>query len=217
MKVFLNVILLILTNSILSGDAQLRRRQPPASPFRPGARRRNRNQDPPKERIKCLACDAEFTYPGVLSETQSKISDVNAHPMKNTCFNPHLNTTEAEEDFLVTCPSRAEYCTTEVQYINNVVVRIDRRCSEQVVFCKFVRANWVNPVGPFPEHCVTKGFGLAWRYCYTCCPGSGEPPEPLPASGRRPRPRPNEPPPESLRDKYGGIKGGNQGNCYFRN
>lgn len=222
------ILIVILVQSISPTTGQFRRRTRPGDSFpglrsnRPAGNNPSGSSDEPRERIKCLVCDAEFTYPGILSESQSKRTDVYGHPLKNTCFNPSLNATEAEDDFLVTCPKWSDYCTTELQYMNNVVVRIDRRCSERVMFCPQSKSQWLaNPIGPFPEHCVTKGFGVGWKFCYTCCPGAGDPmPPPLPGRpGSRSRLNRLIAADEStgLKAKYQNIKNGNQRNCYFRN
>ena len=109
-------------------------------------RNRNRNRgrkpnEPEMDRIHCYTCYLDFTL--------QRFDNL------NSCYNPSLNITLAEQEHLTQCSPATRFCTVDITRVNDVLAIVDRRCGQST--CQ--------PL------CVAKGYGIERQTCTYCCGG----------------------------------------------
>lgn len=126
-----------------------RRRPSPARRRRPLNRNRKPGTGEP-ERINCYTCFADF------EKIPLTIFNPSNFIINNACYNPAVNYTLADAEYLTRCSATTRYCLVDVTRMNNVLLSVDRRCGERNQ-CR--------------KTCLDRGYGLIKETCTFCCAG----------------------------------------------
>lgn len=134
-------------------NQQQQRRRPSGNrrPNRPKQRGKNRGGKPSGDDIGiyCYTCYADF------ERVPLTVFNPVTYIYNNPCYNPALNYTLTDNEYLTKCSSTTKYCMVDVTRMNGVLISVDRRCGQST--CR--------------KTCLSRGYGVIRETCTFCCGG----------------------------------------------
>lgn len=110
-------------------------------------RGRARNKDDPG--VWCYTCFADF------EKIPLSIFNPGSYIYNNLCYNPALNYSLTDHEYLTKCSEPTRYCMVDITRLNGVLLSVDRRCGAST--CR--------------KTCLSRGYGTIRETCTYCCGG----------------------------------------------